>query len=96
MNWNKRVRSERRKSHFRGPRFQNFRTPLQIRDLMYASVSSGAGSAPGPVEIAAKNGFPDRILLYYKSESHRATLSDRVPQLNTRFPTNERNLHQAH
>ena len=24
MNWNKRVRSERRKSHFRGPRFQNF------------------------------------------------------------------------
>jgi hypothetical protein len=23
MNWNKRVRSERRKSHFRGPRFQN-------------------------------------------------------------------------
>jgi hypothetical protein len=24
MNWNKRVRSERKKSHFRGPRFQNF------------------------------------------------------------------------
>jgi hypothetical protein len=24
MNWNKRVHSERRKSHFRGPRFQNF------------------------------------------------------------------------
>ena len=24
MNWNKRVRSERMKSHFRGPRFQNF------------------------------------------------------------------------
>jgi hypothetical protein len=23
LNWNKRVRSERRKSHFRGPRFQN-------------------------------------------------------------------------
>jgi hypothetical protein len=52
MNWNKRVRSERRKSHFRGPRFQNFpgggypRTPLQTRDLMYALVSSGAGSAP--------------------------------------------------
>ena len=52
MNWNKGVRSERRKWHFRGPRFQNFprggypRTHLQMRDRMYASVSSAAGSAP--------------------------------------------------
>jgi hypothetical protein len=43
MNWNKRVRSERRKSHFRGPRFQNFpgedtpSTPLQMRGLRHQS-----------------------------------------------------------
>jgi hypothetical protein len=41
----KQFRSERRKSHFRGPRFQRG-TPLQMQDFMYASVSSGAGSAP--------------------------------------------------
>jgi hypothetical protein len=31
--------SERRKSHFRGPRFQNFlpRTPLQVRGLVHQS-----------------------------------------------------------
>jgi hypothetical protein len=50
MNWNKRVRSERMKSHFRGPRFQNFPgedtpdPPTNARS--WASVSLGTGSVP--------------------------------------------------
>jgi hypothetical protein len=62
MNWNKRVCSERRKSHFRGSRFQNFpgdfkispRAPLQMRGLMYASVSSGAGWDGQFTDLSAK------------------------------------------
>jgi hypothetical protein len=33
MNWNKRVRSECRKSHFQGPRFQNFGPPYKCKVL---------------------------------------------------------------
>ena len=35
-----------------------------------------------PAAIAAKNGFPDRILLYYKSESQKATLAEVGENLN--------------
>jgi hypothetical protein len=42
--------SERRKSHFRGPRFQNIRTPLQVRGLVHRSTKP----LDPPLETSAK------------------------------------------
>jgi hypothetical protein len=84
MNWNKRVCSERRKSHFRGPRFQNFAgedtpgPPTNAKSYVCISqLRSWIHPWAGMHEIAVN------VIVHYKASASVAFLCTNYNGLNT-------------